>query len=88
MTDAKEGKLHEAFDVARDNLQEINRQLDELSSAQVKAMDSDNRSLVDSLSVQIVELGPKLADAIEAKAAARLADEIEAKAAAYKAWRG
>lgn len=88
MTNAKEGKLHEAFDVARDNLQEINRQLDELSSAQVKAMDSDNRSLVDSLSVQIVELGPKLADAIEAKAAARLADEIEAKAAAYKAWRG
>lgn len=76
MTDAKEGKLHEAFEVARNFLRDVNLQLGELTVAQVKAMDSGNRSLVDSLSIKIVELGPRFAAA------------IEAKAAAYKAWRG
>ena len=76
MTDAKEGKLHEAFEVARDFLRDVNLQLGELTVAQAEAMDSGNRTLVDSLSIEIVELGPRLADA------------IEAKAAAYKAWRG
>lgn len=76
MTDANGGKLYKAFEVARDYIREVNRQLYELTFAQVEAMDSGNRSLVDSLSIKIVELGPRFAAA------------IEAKEAAYKAWRG